>query len=113
MSGVRPPPQPSCAPTSRTVRTRAQVFLTTYYSVWDVEQKRIGFAKSVLDPPEHDMHLWQEKGPAVHAGIRLEQEAGRLANAAVIDHNSVKIGDWHAANGKIDPSTIMIDPSRA
>jgi hypothetical protein len=89
------------------------VFLTTYYSVWDVEQKRIGFAKSVLDPPEHDMHLWQEKGPAVHAGIRLEQEAGRLANAAVIDHNSVKIGDWHAANGKIDPSTIMIDPSRA
>jgi hypothetical protein len=48
----------------------------------------------------------------VHAGIRLQQEAGRLANAAVIDHNSVKIGDWHAANGKIDPSTIMIDPSR-
>jgi len=36
-----------------------------------------------------------------------------MANAAVIDHNSNKIGDWHAANGKLDPSTIMIDPSRA
>ena len=22
----------------------------------------------VLEPPEHDMHLWQEKGPTVHAG---------------------------------------------
>eukprot|EP00964_Phaeocystis_antarctica_P050089 scaffold29016_cov45-Phaeocystis_antarctica.AAC.2 len=49
----------------------------------------------------------------VHAGIRLQQEAGRLASAAVIDHNSAKIGDWHAAEGKIDPSTIMIDPSHA
>ena len=42
--------------------------------VWDVEQKRIGFAKAVLEPPERDMHLWQEKGPVVHAGVRLQHE---------------------------------------
>mgnify|MGYP003316156176 CR=1 FL=1 len=46
--------------------------------------------------------------------LEQQQEAARrMANAAVIDHNSNKIGDWHAANGKLDPSTIMIDPSRA
>ena len=53
---------------STSVWLLGDVFLTTYYSVWDVEQKRIGFARSVLEPPEHDMHLWQEKGPTVHAG---------------------------------------------
>ena len=71
---------------------RSQVFLTTYYSVWDVEKKRLGLAKSVTDPPERDMHLWQEKNPNVHAGIRLQQEAGRQgASSAVLDHNSAKI----------------------
>ena len=85
-------PRPVHPTRRRTARMRSQVFLTTYYSVWDVEKKRLGLAKSVTDPPERDMHLWQEKNPNVHAGIRLQQEAGRQgASSAVLDHNSAKI----------------------
>jgi len=85
------------------------VFLTSYYSVWDVEGKQLGLAKSKHSPPERDMHLWQEKGPTVHAGIRLQQEGGRKANPAVVDHNSAKIGDWHSQL----PPRAQIASSRA
>jgi hypothetical protein len=74
-----------------TVWLLGDVFLTTYYSVWDVEQKRLGLAKSVAEPPERDMHLWQEKGPTVHAGIRLQQEGDGRRSTAVRDHNIGKI----------------------
>lgn len=35
------------------------VFLSVFYSVWDVSRKKIGFAKAVSSPPESDMHLFE------------------------------------------------------
>eukprot|EP00908_Phaeocystis_cordata_P013015 Transcript_24055.p1 GENE.Transcript_24055~~Transcript_24055.p1 ORF type:complete len:519 (+),score=136.39 Transcript_24055:135-1559(+) len=81
-------------------------FLENYYSVWDVENKRLGLAKATSNPPEEDMHLWQESGgPTVHASIRgreLEnayfQESRRRS---ILDHHAnaiaarAKSHNWH------------------
>jgi len=86
---------------STSVWLLGDVFLQAYYSVWDVEKKRLGLARSTSEPPERDMHLWQEEGPTVSAGIRvnhqLEQafeQQGR--RAAILDHHSRDMGkNWH------------------
>ena len=36
------------------------VFLSKYFSVWDVANKRLGLATAVPKPPEHEMHRWHE-----------------------------------------------------
>ena len=46
------------------------VFLGQYYSVWNVAQQKIGFAKSVSEPPADDMYLFEEQ--------EVEEEAVRL-----------------------------------
>ena len=74
--------------------------------MWDVENKRLGLAKATSNPPEEDMHLWQESGgPTVHASIRgreLEnayfQESRRRS---ILDHHAnaiaarAKSHNWH------------------
>ena len=36
------------------------VFLSKYFSVWDVANKRLGLATAVSKPPEREMHRWHE-----------------------------------------------------
>jgi hypothetical protein len=36
------------------------VFLSKYFSVWDVAQKRLGLATAVTKPPEREMHRWHD-----------------------------------------------------
>ena len=37
------------------------VFLGQFYSVWDVPNQKIGFAKSVTEPPAGDMYLFNDE----------------------------------------------------
>ena len=52
------------------------VFLGQYYSVWNVAQQKIGFAKSVSEPPSDDMYLFEEQ--------EVEEEAVRLEKSPKI-----------------------------
>ena len=36
------------------------VFLSKYFSVWDVANKRLGLATAVTEPPEREMHRWHD-----------------------------------------------------
>jgi hypothetical protein len=40
------------------------VFLSKFYSVWDVSQKKIGFAPAVPQPPESDLYLFEDEEQA-------------------------------------------------
>jgi len=40
------------------------VFLSKYYSVWDVSRQRIGFADAVPEPPESDLYLFEDEEQA-------------------------------------------------
>jgi len=50
------------------------VFLGQFYSVWDVQNQKIGFANSVAEPPDGDMYLFED---AQEEEVRLDDVSGR------------------------------------